>query len=40
MMFFKHLKTLPMLNITANGNLIDQASKFNFLGIAIDENIT
>ena len=40
MMFFKHLKTLPKLNITANGNLIDQVSEFNFLVITIDENIT
>ena len=39
-MFFKHPKTLPKLNITANGNVIDQASEFNFLGITIDENIT
>ena len=31
MMFFKHPKTLPKLNITANGNLIDQVSEFNFL---------
>ena len=40
MMFFKHPKTLPKLNITANGNVIDQVSEFNFLGITIDENIT
>ena len=40
MMFFKHPKTLPKLNITANGNLIDQVSEFNFLGITIHENIT
>ena len=40
MMFFKHPKTLLKLNITANGNLIDQVSEFNFLGITIDENIT
>ena len=40
MMFFKHPKTLPKLNITANGNLIGQVSEFNFLGITIDENIT
>ena len=39
-MFFKHPKTLPKLNITASGNLIDQVSEFNFLGITIDENIT
>ena len=40
MVFFKHPKTLPKLNITANGNLIGQVSEFNFLGITIDENIT
>ena len=40
MMFYKHPKTLPKPNITANGNLIGQVSKFNFLGITIDENIT
>ena len=28
MMFFKHPKILPKLNITANGNLIDQVSTF------------
>ena len=28
------------LNITANGNLINQVSEFNFLCITIDENIT
>ena len=40
MMFFKHPKTLTKLNITANGNLIDQVSEFNFLGNTINENIT
>ena len=39
-MFIKHPKTLPKLNITANGILIDQVSEFNFLGITIDGNIT
>ena len=29
MMFFKHPKTLPKLNITANGNVIDQVLEFN-----------
>ena len=40
MFFFKHSKTPAKLNITANGNLIDQVSEFNFLCIKIDENIT
>ena len=35
-MFFKHPKTLLELNITANGNLIDQVSEFNFLCININ----
>ena len=39
MMCFKHPTTLPKLNITANGNVTDQESEFNFLGITIDENI-
>ena len=39
MMFLKHPKILPKLNITANGNVVDQVSEFNFLGITIDENI-
>ena len=40
MMFFKHPKALPKLNIKAKDNLIDCVSAFNFLGITIDENIT
>ena len=32
MMFFKHPRALPKLNITANGNLIDQVPEFNFFG--------
>ena len=41
-MFLKHLKALPKLSIKANGNLIYQVSKFNFLDIActFDERIT
>ena len=40
MMCFKYSKPLPKLNMTANGNLIDQVSEFNFLDITIDENST
>ena len=40
MIFFKHPKTIPKLNIWANGNQIDEVQEFNFLGITIDQNIT
>ena len=36
MIFFKHPKIIPKLNIWANGNQIDEVQKFNFLGITID----
>ena len=38
--FFKHPKVIPKLNIWANGNQIDEVQEFNFLGITIDQNIT
>ena len=40
MIFFKHPKIIPKLNIWANGNQIDEVQEFNFLGITIDQNIT
>ena len=40
MIFFKHPKIIPKLNILANGNPIDEVQEFNFLGITIDQNIT
>ena len=40
MIFFKHPKIIPILNIWANGNPIDEVQEFNFLGITIDQNIT
>ena len=40
MIFFKHPKTIPKLNIWANGNQVDEVQEFNFLGITIDQNIT
>ena len=40
MIFFKHPKSIPKLNILANGNQIDEVQEFNFLGITIDQNIT
>ena len=40
MIFFKHPKIIPKLNIWANGNQIDEIQELNFLGITIDQNIT
>ena len=40
MIFFKHPKIIPKLNILTNGNPIDEVQEFNFLGITIDQNIT
>ena len=40
MIFFKHPRIIPKLNIWANGNQIDEVQEFNFLGITIDQNIT
>ena len=40
LIFFKHPKIIPKLNIWANGNQIDEVQEFNFLGITIDQNIT
>ena len=38
--FFKHLKVIPKLNLKIAGNAIEQVAEFNFLGIDIDQNIT
>ena len=40
MIFFKHLKVIPMLNLKIAGNTIEQVAEFNLLGINIDQNIT
>ena len=40
MIFFKHPKIIPKLNIWANGNQIDEVQEINILGITIDQNIT
>ena len=40
MIFFKHLRTIPKLSISINGNPIEQVTNFNFLGITLDQNIT
>ena len=40
MIFFKHPKVTPKLNISVNDNQIDQVDEFNFLGITIDQSVT
>ena len=40
MIFFKHPKVTPKLNISVNDNQIDQVDEFNFLGIIIDQSVT
>ena len=40
MIFFKHPKVIPKLNLKIDGNAIEQVAEFNFLGIDIDQNIT
>ena len=40
MLFYKHPKVVPKLNILVNGNPIDHVEDFNFLGITLDQNIT
>ena len=40
MIFFKHPKKLPNLNITVNNKIIEQVDHFNYLGITLDLNIT
>ena len=40
MIFFKHPKVIPKLNLKIAGNAIEQVAEFNFLGIDIDQNIT
>ena len=37
MLFFKHPKIVPALNLSINENLIEQVINFNFLGITIDQ---
>ena len=36
----KHLRTIPKLSISINGNPVEQVTNFNFLGITLDQNIT
>ena len=31
---------IPKLNISINGNQVEQVTNFNFLGITIDQNLT
>ena len=40
MSFYKHPKVVPKLNISVNGNPIDQVEDFNYLGITLDQHIT
>ena len=40
MIFFKHPKIIPELNISINNNQIEQVDEFNFLGITIDQSVT
>ena len=40
MIFFKHPKIIPKLNISVNNNQIDQVDEFNFLGITIEQSVT
>ena len=40
MIFFKHPKAIPRLNLKIAGNTIEQIAEFNFLWINIDQNIT
>ena len=39
MIFFKHPKKLPNLNITVNNKIIEQVDHFNYLGITLDQNM-
>ena len=40
MIFFKHPKVIPRLDLKIAGNTIKHVAEFNFLGINIDQNIT
>ena len=40
MLFYKHPKVVPKLNISVNGNPIVQVEDFNYLGITLDQHIT
>ena len=40
MIFFKHPKVIPRLNLKTAGNTIEHVTEFNFLGININQNIT
>ena len=40
MLFHKHNKTLPNLKLSINGRTIDQVTKFNFLGLHLNSQLT
>ena len=39
MLFFKHPKIVPTLNLSINGNLVEQVTNFNFLGITMTKTL-
>ena len=40
MLFYKHPKVVPKLNILVNGNPTVQVEDFNYLGITLDQHNT
>ena len=40
MLFFKHPKIVPTLNLSIDDNPIEQVTNFNFFSITMDQNIT
>ena len=40
MLFHKHNKTLPNLKLSINGRTIDQVTRFNFLGLHLNSQLT
>ena len=40
MIFFKHPKIITNFSITINNSTIEQVDHFNFLGVALDQNVT
>ena len=40
MLFHKHNKTVPNLKLSINGRTIDQVTRFNFLGLHLNSQLT
>ena len=40
MLFHKHNKTVPNLKLSINGRKIDQVTRFNFLGLHLNSQLT